>query len=327
MQRVAGLLRVTEDDPEYRRLAEAEAEFWRRPHPFGVESLETITREGPVDRYMNARLTGDPGVRWQETIARHGTFRRGLMLGTTALGIEADILRTNPALHLTFVDLSEGPLRRRVELLGQRFPGRVDTRVADLNFLALPPESYDLVVSSSTLHHVTNLEHLAHQIDRTLTPEGVFFLQDYVGEARCTPSPAKKRVFELVYERDIARQRGRQSGLVWKDPSDLSPFCGVRSHEILEAMRAHLREEEVRTAGSLLVALLRTEPVDLEASVARWARWRFWLARLQMRFARRPPDMLGEAFRTELCTVGDVASDAGLLAPGVAFARYRKRSA
>jgi SAM-dependent methyltransferase len=214
-----------------------------------VESLETITREGPVDRYMNARLTGDPGVGWQETIACHAPFRRGLMLGTTALRIEADILRTNPALHLTFVDLSDGPLRRRVELLGPRFPGRIDTRVADLNFLALPPESYDLVVSSSTLHHVTNLEHLAHQIDRTLIPDGVFFLQDYVGEARCTPSPAKKRVFELVYERDIARQRGRQSGLVWKDPSDLSPFCGVRSHEILEAMRAHLREEEVRTDG------------------------------------------------------------------------------
>ena len=114
---------MRQDDAEYRRLAEAEADFWRRPHPFGWETLENATREGPVDRYINERFTDDRRVRWHETIARHKTFRRGLMLGTTALKLEADILEMNPALHMTFVDLSDGPLRRRAEVLGQRFPG------------------------------------------------------------------------------------------------------------------------------------------------------------------------------------------------------------
>ena len=327
MQRSVHLLRVTKDDPGYRRLAEAEAEFWRRPHPYGLETLENITREGPVDRHINERFTGDRRTRWHDTIARHRTFRRGIMLGTTALKLEANILETNPALHLTFVDISEGPLHRRVEVLGQRFPGRVATAVADLNFIDLPADTYDLVVSSGTIHHVTNLEYLGYQINRTLIPEGWFFMQDYVGEPRFTPSPVKKQVFEVIYRRDLQRQPGRQPGLVWSDDSDLSPFCAVRSPDILGALRAQLQEVQLRTAASLIIPLLRSRPVDVDAALdRRMRRWRIWIAQLQRRFAWLRPDMLGEELRDELCTVGDVASDAGLLAPGLAFATYRKRA-
>ena len=35
--------------------------------------------------------------------------------------------------------------------------------------------------------------------------------------------------------------------------------------------------------------------------------------------------MLGKELRSELCTVGDVVSDAVSLAPGIAFATYRRR--
>jgi hypothetical protein len=145
------LLRVSADDPAYRQTAAAEAEFWARPHPFGLETLENEYGEGPVDRYVNQRFTGDPHLGWHETIARQGEFRRGIMLGTTALKLEARILETNPRLHLTFVDLSEGPLRRREEHLGRRFAGRVATQQADLNFLTLPEKAFDLVVSAGTV--------------------------------------------------------------------------------------------------------------------------------------------------------------------------------
>lgn len=326
MQQCEDLLRVTKDDPDYRRLAEAEADFWRRPHPYGLETMEHITREGPIDRYVNERFTCDPRVRWHDTIAQRRTFRRGLMLGTTALKLEASILKANPALHMTFVDLSDGPLRRREMVLEPQFPGRVTTSLADLNFIELPADAYDLIVSSGTVHHVTNLEYLAFQINRTLTADGWFFLQDYVGEPRFNPSVAKKRVFEVIYTRDILRQRGRQPGLVWSDDSDLSPFCAVRSRDILRVLQTHLRQVEVRTASALIIPLMRSRPVDSVANLQRLRKWRIWLALLQARFARVRPDMLSEELRFELCTVGDVMSDAGLLEPGTAFATYQKRA-
>ena len=101
------LCRVQRDDPEYQRLAAAEMDFWSKPHPFGLESLETIESGGPVDRYNNKRFTGDARIPWYETIPRYGTFRRGLVLGTSAITVEGRILATNPSLHLIaslFVD-------------------------------------------------------------------------------------------------------------------------------------------------------------------------------------------------------------------------------
>ncbi|MGH7789413.1 MAG: class I SAM-dependent methyltransferase [Candidatus Binatia bacterium] len=327
------LLRVTADDAEYRRLAAAEMDFWSKPHPFGLEALEKVESAGPAERYNNERLTGQPGVPWYEMIPRYGqVFRRGLVLGTSAMRVEARILETNPSLHLTFLDISPGAVARRAEVLGARFPGRVGTAVSDLNFVALEPESYDLIVTSATLHHVTNLEYVADQINRALTGEGRFFLQDYVGEPRFQFSEEKRRVFTLLHDRELAAtQPWRKASIVFDDASDLSPFCGVRSHEVLSVLGTYLDPVEVRTAGALLVALMRAHPTDLASIGTRSnAAWRaaFWLERRAYGLVGRLPPrntLMPDRFLRTLGEMGDLLADAGLLVPGTAFGVYRKR--
>ena len=76
----ADLLRVRHDDPHYQDLARAEAEFWAKPHPFGLESIERNPVDDPINLWMNARFTGDPRTPWEATVSRHGPFRRGLIL-------------------------------------------------------------------------------------------------------------------------------------------------------------------------------------------------------------------------------------------------------
>jgi SAM-dependent methyltransferase len=218
----AELLRVTPDDERYRRMAAAEASYWEAPHPLGIESPWEHTPEQVTDRYVNERYTGSPDVRWEDTVHRHGPFRRGLALGTSGIEQEARLLTSNAELHLTFVDLSPGALARRQQLLEPRFPGRVATMVANLNFLELGEESYDLIISVSSAHHVVNLEHLAWQINRGLTPSGTFFLHDYVGECCFQFAPEKKRLFEVLSYREALRA-GRQPGVVWFGDGDLSP--------------------------------------------------------------------------------------------------------
>src|SRR5262249_46284248 len=155
----AHLLRVTADDPEYRRLAEAEAAYWQEVHPLSLEATELEFKGGPVDRYVNTRFTGDAHTDWVETIPRWGSFRRGLLLGASSPNRQTRMLEVTPRLHVPLIDLSAGPAERRAAALAARFPGRVASRTADLNFVELAPEGYDLIVSSSTIHHVTNLEH------------------------------------------------------------------------------------------------------------------------------------------------------------------------
>jgi SAM-dependent methyltransferase len=321
----APLLRVTADDPEYRRLAAAEAAFWQQVHPMGLEASEHEFAGGPVERYVNTRFTGDPGTDWATTIPRWGTFRRGLLLGASSPRRETRVLEVNPALHVTLLDLSPGAAERRAAALKARFPGRVEARTADLNFVELPAAHYDLIVSSSTIHHVTNLEYLASQIDRALTPDGHFFLEDYVGEPRFGFSGAKRRLFEMLYDRDIARQPGRRPGLIWHDASDLSPFCGVRSNEILDVFRSFLDEVQVRTAAALTLPMSRSRPADYDDLVRRLPRWKVAYEKLVRRLGVRRPLLIHQELLDELCLVGDVACAAGLLRPGIAFAVYRKR--
>jgi SAM-dependent methyltransferase len=322
----AHLLRVTADDPEYRRLAAAEAAFWQQMHPMGLEATEhEFAADGPVERYVNTRFTGDPATDWTATIPRWGSFRRGLLLGASSPRRETRVLELNPGLHVTLLDLSPGAAERRAAALATRFPGRVEARTADLNFVDLPAARYDLVVSSSTIHHVTNLEYLASQIDRTLTPDGHFFLEDYVGEPRFGFSESKRRLFEMLYDRDIARQRGRRPGVIWHDASDLSPFCGVRSDEILDVFRTRLDEVQVRTAAALTLPMTRSRPADYDELVRRLPRWKVAYEKLARRLGVRRQLLIHQELLDELCLVGDAACDAGLLRPGIAFAVYRAR--
>jgi SAM-dependent methyltransferase len=323
----SALRRVQPDDPAYQAQAAAEVEFWGRVHPSSLEASENAREPpGPTERHRNESYTGDPRREWQDTIHDHGHFRTGALLGTSSLGVEGHILETNPDLHLTFFDISPAALARRAEVLGARHPGRVATRGADLNFVEFEPERYDVIVSSSSLHHVTNLEYLAFQINRALRPGGFFFLDDYVGEPRFQFSPEKRRVFERLYERDLARQRGRRPGLRWLDTSDLSPFCGVRSDETLEVLARYLEPLTVRTAGTLLVPLLRSRPLDDHRPTRLQLALGFVRA-LRNRLLGTAPDRIaiGKQFIRELLLVGDVLSEAGILRPGIAFGVYRKR--
>jgi SAM-dependent methyltransferase len=322
------LFRVLPDDPAYLKCAEDEAAFWGRSSAVGFEAREDETAASPLTRYSNRRLTGDPNVPWQDTIRSFGPFERGLFLGTSVLSIEARILETNPRLHATFLDLSEGALKRRLDALGPRFAGRIDTRVADLNFVDLPESAYDVIVSAGTLHHITNLEHLAAQANRALTDGGYLFFQDYAGETRFKFTDEKRRLFETIYNSHILKQSWRKPGVVWLDESDLSPFCGIRSADILPVFREHLDEQRVHTVGALTTLMLRSRPVD-------------WLAvrpplpqRLRAQARRRirallgrpaPPITIDSDLVHDLALVGDIASDAGVIAPGNAFGIYRKR--
>lgn len=330
------LLRVKSDDPEYVRQAAAESEFWQRMHPFSLEAVEKVQDPGPVDRYFNWRFTDRKGVSWYEAIHQFGPFRSGAVLGTSSLTLEGRILETNPTLHLTIFDISDGPLERRRETLGKRFPGRVATQTADLNFIDLPANTYDVIVSSSTIHHVTNLEYLAHRINAALTAEGHFFLEDYVGEPRFQFSDSKKQIYQTIFNRDRVRQGIEPCDLIWLDSSDLSPFCGLYSDEILSAFRDHLEEVEVRRAGALVTPITRSRPSqDLAHSPWHTDSWvltqslsRFLVGLVRKRLfgrGRSQQNILSDDFLHELFLVGDVLSEARVLRPGLAFASYRKK--
>jgi ubiquinone/menaquinone biosynthesis C-methylase UbiE len=54
---------------------------------------------------------------------------------------------------------------------------------SDLNFLQLPPASFDVIYAHASLHHILNLEHVFAQVNRALRPGGRFVLAEMIGKS------------------------------------------------------------------------------------------------------------------------------------------------
>jgi SAM-dependent methyltransferase len=331
-------MRVTAGDPEYQRQLAAEIEFWRGPNLF-VDAWQSAV-EGPLKAYENERLSGDAKTPWYDVPARYGPFKRGLIIGAGGMASERRIRETNPATHLTYCDADTQALERRASEFGGRYAGLTDTLTVDLNFVEFPENTYDLIVSSSTLHHLINVEHVAAQINRALTSDGRFFLHDFVGESRFRFPRAQRRAFEAIYERERARRTGdRLPPVRWADPGSeqYSPFEAVRSDEILDIVRRELVEDEVRTKGAVIDLLLFAglTPPAPDAAPSNSG----LLSKLRSLSGGRRAHiadgggqprlfwetMLSEQCLRELALADELLCDTGLARPLIAFGIYRKR--
>jgi SAM-dependent methyltransferase len=248
---------------------------------------------------------------------------------------ERQLLSQNPRVHLTFCDVDPSGLEQRRSAFGEEYAARFDVRVADLNFAELEPGAYDLIVSSNTLHHIINLEHVAEEIHRALTPDGVFLVYDYTGASGFRFAPDQKRLFEAIYARE--HERRPDAGLphvTWHDVDEgnNSPFEAVRSADVIPVLDAHLARRSIRTAGTVPGLLMFAGLTDSYTPPPAPARAASLSDRIRRRIAgresRAAPEPLiwermlsAECFR-ELCLLDDVVSDAGLWPPLSTFAVY-----
>jgi 2-polyprenyl-3-methyl-5-hydroxy-6-metoxy-1,4-benzoquinol methylase len=78
---------------------------------------------------------------------------------------------------------------------------------ADLNFVSLEPETYDLVIAQTSMHHYVRLERIADEINRALRPGGLLWVHDYVGETQLQHDDVRIELVNriLVYYRSALR--------------------------------------------------------------------------------------------------------------------------
>lgn len=97
--------------------------------------------------------------------------------GTGQLAVE--IARRRPDLHVRGVDLEPSMVdvaTRRAEQ--EKVADRVEFTVADLADLPLPDDSVDLIFSTASLHHWTDVGAVIASLDRVLQPDGRTWIYD-----------------------------------------------------------------------------------------------------------------------------------------------------
>lgn len=170
-------------DPHHREARE----FWdsgtaedEENHYWGAQPL--------VRRAINRRVTGNPDVwpmEWFASRYASTPFGHGLSAGCGDGALERDLLSKNICRTMEGVDFSQEALKRAQVLAEEAgMADRVRYRNANLDALALPAEAYDIVFFHGSLHHVREVEKILSTVERSLKPEGILFLDEYMGPSR-----------------------------------------------------------------------------------------------------------------------------------------------
>ncbi len=116
-------------------------------------------------------------------------------------GIELDyIWQRAPHAHVTCVDLSRGMLDLLIENHRER-TGQIAVVEASYVDWAYPKESFDLVISSNTMHHFWESEKVAiyRRVLSTLAAGGAYIESDFIVDAWCEKQYRKR--YEIFVER------------------------------------------------------------------------------------------------------------------------------
>jgi ubiquinone/menaquinone biosynthesis C-methylase UbiE len=97
--------------------------------------------------------------------------------GSGRLAVE--IARRRPDLRVHGVDLERGMVEVATQRAARKdVADRVEFTVADLADLPLPDDSVDLIVSTASLHHWTDVRAVIASLDRVLQPDGRMWIYD-----------------------------------------------------------------------------------------------------------------------------------------------------
>ncbi len=192
---------------------------------------------------------------WFERFLGERRFPRALSIGCGTGALERDIVRRNLAESVDAFDGSTNSLRlAKEQAAGEGVSQRIHYFAADFNRPVLTRSKYDAVFIHQALHHVEKLEKLLRSVHHILKPDGVLYLDEYVGPSR------NEWVHEMV---EWHRQRYESYPPAARkiEPMPLpievnDPSEAIRSSEILEQVRVGFEVVAMRPYGGNVLGLL-----------------------------------------------------------------------
>jgi len=245
------------------RIAGRVADPFRRDrhHDEAREYWETGTAESEENHYwgaqhlvrraINRRITGDPNLWPIEWFARKyapAPFELGLSAGCGEGALERDLVSKNVCRLVEGIDFSREALKRaEVQAEEAGVSARIRYRVGNLDALALPAETYDIVFFHGSLHHVREIENVLSTVQDALKPGGLVFLDEYLGPSRLEWSDSVWRFAKAAFESLDADLKNRPNLMVplpLDDPSE-----SVRSSRIAPELARRFEILEDRPYG------------------------------------------------------------------------------
>jgi len=207
--------------------------------------------------YINERVSGDPHKWPLDWLQRRytGRWERALSIGCGSGALERDLIRRDIAQSIDAFDASAASVAvARQDAAGERMLDRIRYFVADFNRPALPDARYDAVFMHQSLHHVEKLEKLLRAVLQTLKPNGILYLDEYIGPSRTFWNDDNVEPYARLY-RSMPRSMRRWDELPPPIQPD-DPTEAFRSGEILDQLALGFTTEEFRGYGGAVLSII-----------------------------------------------------------------------
>ena len=219
--------------------------------------------------YANTLIGGDMPLwpmDWFQRWLGGRTFERALTIGCGTGALERDLVRRNLVQRIDAFDGSMTSLAiASKQAIAEGFQSRIRYFAADFNAPAFPKATYDLVLFQESAHHVLRLEKLFHAVLRALKPDGLVYMDEYVGPSRFEWNDALMEPYRRIYDALDPALRAvpkLDCPVMIDDPSE-----AVRSSEIESLLRVGFDIAARRPYGGNLLSViypaLRRLPDDL----------------------------------------------------------------
>jgi SAM-dependent methyltransferase len=172
------------------------------------------------------------------------------------------------ARRIVGIDGSPASLEMARELAAREGHRNIEYRSGNFNDLELPEEAFDLIFFHAAMHHVGNLEGLFEQIARSLRPDGLLYLDEYIGPSRHEWNPETIEFADALYRLFPRLWRKRDRLAYPIEPDD--PSEAVRSSEIPAFLRSSMEVLEEHPYGGHLLSLILPELDPAALSPERW---------------------------------------------------------
>jgi SAM-dependent methyltransferase len=235
---------------EARAETDAARRFWDEGAP-GEPENHYWGAQPLVRRAINRRVTGDPNCWPMEWFARRyapDPLRRGLSVGCGGGLLERDVIEKRICHSVEGIDFApEAIAEARRSAQEANLSRSLEYRIGDVNALALPADTYDIVFFHGSLHHVRSVERALAEVRRALKPGGLLYLDEYMGPARSEWRDADWSFARSVFDALPERLKNRRELMV-PIPLD-DPLESIRSSAILPETRRVFRIVEDRPYG------------------------------------------------------------------------------
>ena len=165
-------------------VSEGAAEYWDR-----LPKRRSLhwTEHPRVAEYVNACITDVPWLGPTQGLKAGWAYhplQRGLSIGCGIGNLERDLYFQRICERIEGIDISRESIRVAKKMNKDAGVRGIRYRVADFNRLELPPERYNIVFFHGSLHHVSDPDRLLDEVRRTLKPQGLLYVDEYVGPSR-----------------------------------------------------------------------------------------------------------------------------------------------